>query len=73
MDDSVILARLRQCAPHLMRGSLDPPDLASQTASRAVQPFLHSSRQTIHILYNGLSLSPQNCQFARGSGPPVNA
>jgi len=29
--------------PHLMRSSLNPHELVSQTASRSVQPFLHSS------------------------------
>jgi len=32
--------------------SLDPPDWASQTVSWSIQPFLHSSRQKVHILYN---------------------
>ena len=39
--------------PHLVCGSLGPPDSASQTASRLIQPFLHSSRQTVPILYKG--------------------
>jgi len=29
---------------------------ASQTASRSVQPFLHSSRQNVPVLYNGSPL-----------------
>jgi len=33
--------------------SLHPPDSASQIVPRSVQPFLHSSRQRIPILYNG--------------------
>jgi len=40
-------------APNLIRGSLIPRDSAPQTASRSVQPFLHSSRQRVPILYNG--------------------
>jgi len=32
--------------------SLDPPDSASQTASRSVHPFVHSSLQRVPILYN---------------------
>jgi len=32
--------------------SLDPPDSSFQTASRSVQPFSHSSRQRVPILYN---------------------
>jgi len=31
-------------APHLIHASLDPLVSKSQTASRSVQPFLHSSR-----------------------------
>ena len=30
------------------------PDSAFQTASRSVQPFVHSSRQTVPILYSAL-------------------
>jgi len=33
----------RDLDPHLTRGSLDPRESASQTASRSVQPFLHGS------------------------------
>jgi len=45
-------------APNLIRGSLIPRDSAPQTASRSVQPFLHSSRQRVPILYNGLPVPP---------------
>jgi len=112
--------------PHLTHGSLDPPDSASQMASRSGQPFMHSSQDTVHILtmgtlpppklllsmgvhdphlihcslgppestaqmasqsvqrffagfrrrvpmlYSGLPVSSQNCQFRWGSGPPSN-
>jgi len=34
--------------------------------------FLHSLRQTVPILYNGLPVPPQNGPFAGGSGLPVN-
>jgi len=37
---------------HLIRGSLGPPDSASQTVSRSVQPFLLSLRQEVPIYYN---------------------
>ena len=33
-----------------LHGSLDTPDSASQTKSRSVQPFLHSSMQKVHNL-----------------------
>ena len=52
-DSSTVFARWRQCAPHPIHASLDLPQLKSQTASRSVQPFLHSSRQQVPILYNG--------------------
>jgi len=39
-------------------------DSASQTASRSVQPFLHSSRQRVPILYNEPPFCPKNCPFA---------
>jgi len=41
----------RHLYTHVMR-SLKPPDLASQTASQLVQPFMHNSRQWIPIHYN---------------------
>jgi len=55
MDGSLVFARWRQCAPHLIHASLSPPESKSQTASRSVQPFLRSSRQSVPIslLYNG--------------------
>jgi len=56
----------------LMRGSFSPPDPASQTACRSVQPFLHSSRQKIPIPYNEC-LFPAKLPFPMGrSGPPSN-
>jgi len=54
---------------HLTHASLNPSESTSQTASRSVQPFLQL-RQRVPILYNGPPLSPQNCPFASGSGPP---
>jgi len=44
--------------PHLTHGSLGPCQPISQTTCRSVQPFLHSSRQTVPILYNGRPFSP---------------
>jgi len=46
-DGSVVFARWRQCAPHLVYDSLGPPESTTQTASRSVQPFLHSSQQSV--------------------------
>jgi len=31
------------CEPHLIRGSLGPPESLTQTASQSVQPFLQGS------------------------------
>ena len=45
----------RQFATNLIHASMGPPESrpTTQTASRSVQPFLHSSRQSVHfILYN---------------------
>jgi len=54
MDDSVVFAsdaRWRQCAPNVTH-FLRPPKSTTQTASRSVQPFLHSSWQSVvgHVL-----------------------
>jgi len=43
----------------------------SQTASRPVQPFLHSSLQRVPILYNGPPLHCQNCTFLQGDLDPI--
>ena len=48
---------------------LAPPDLSSQTASRSGQPFLHSSRQKVPVLYNGRRFL-QNSQFPCGNLGP---
>jgi len=48
--------------PQLMHG---PSESITQMASRSVQPFFHSSRQKVLILYNGPPF-PQNCPFPWG-------
>jgi len=54
---------------HLIDTSLGTSKSKSQTASRSVQPFLHSSRQTVPILYNGRPF-PQKLPLPTGrSGP----
>jgi len=50
----------------LIRGTLGPPDSASQRTSGTVQAFLHSSRPSVLILYNGPPFPPQNCPFSCG-------
>jgi len=52
--------------PRLIYGSLDSPVSAAQIASRSVQPYLHSSRQNIRILYNGPPLSPLKLPLRMG-------
>ena len=71
MGGSGAFASWRQCAPRtiLVHGSLDPPKSTSQTISQSVQPFLHSSRHTMPIRYNGPLLPLKNCPFAWRSGP----
>ena len=51
--------------PHLIRGSLGPPDSASQPECRSVQPSLHSARQKVPLLYNE-RLFPQNLPLLIG-------
>ena len=38
---------------HVDHASLGPPESSTQMASRSVQPFFHSSRQSVLILCNG--------------------
>jgi len=40
-------------ATGLTRASFDPPKSTSQTASRSVQPFFHSSKHSVPVAYNG--------------------
>jgi len=55
--------------PHLIRGSLGPS--VSQMASPSVQPFLHSSRQRVPILYNGPPHPPKIALSRRLSRPQL--
>jgi len=48
---------------HLIHDSLGLSEPTFQTASWLVQPFLHSSSHSVHVLYLGLPLPPQNCPF----------
>ena len=68
MDGSVVFARWRQCALRVTHASFSPPELTTQTASRSVQPFLHSSRGSV-AGHAGHALPPQNYPFSGGSGP----
>ena len=64
--------------PH-RKGHSSPPHfsahfaVAESTNSAAAEHLLHSSRQGVHILYNGPSLCPSKLPLAvEGSGPPSN-
>jgi len=66
MDGSIILARLCQCAPHLMHASLGQSESTTQMTYRLIEPFLHR----VPILYNGLPLPPLKIAPSNGrSGP----
>ena len=58
----------------LIHCSMGLPESTTQTSSRLVQPFLHSSRRNVPILYSGpLIPPPQNCPFPWGDlDPPSN-
>jgi len=56
----------------LTHGPLGPSESRAQTASRLVQPFLHSSPQSDRILCNGSHLPHQNCPFPCGTWTPSN-
>ena len=74
-------ATVRSCSPgganvhfHLTRASLDQLESTSQTASLSVQPFLHSSRHKVPILYNlPPPFPPQNCPFEWRIWTPLKA
>ena len=74
MDSSIILARLCQCAlpstTCFLRLILDSTESTSQTASRLVQPFLHSSCQIVPILCNRPPLPLKTAPSHGGSGHP---
>ena len=53
---------------HPTHGSLDPPDSASQTAYRSIQPFLDILRQKTTIFCNGLPLLPSKLPLRREIG-----
>ena len=64
MDSSVVFAKWRQCAPHLLMLPWTHPSPSGISIGSA---FLHSSQQSVPILHNGPPLfSRQNCPFAWG-------
>jgi len=48
---------------NLTNDSLGPLEPKTQTKSQLLQPFLHSSLQSVPILRHGPPLPPQNCPF----------
>jgi len=63
--------QLCQCAPHLINGSLNPPDSVSQTASQSVKPFSAQVMADCPMPYNGPPLPPQNCPFTWRIWTPI--
>jgi len=60
-------------SPHLVHGSLSPPKLTTQTASRSVEPFLHNSRLSIFLHFTMGCPSPLKiAPFHEASGPHLN-
>jgi len=55
---------------HLIHGSLSPSEAITQTVSRSVQPFLHSSPKNVSIFYNGLP--PSKLFLPMGDLDPSN-
>ena len=56
----------KMCTPQKHASLCRPESKSQTTASRSVQPFLHSSRQTVVILHNGPPFPlPYNCPFLR--------
>jgi len=62
-----------QSGPHLPHASLGPPESITQTASRLVQPFLHSSRLMAECRRHAPAWPfPKIAPLTGGSGPPSN-
>ena len=57
--------------PHLIRGSLGPPDLASKRHIDRFRCFCTAPAECPYTL-RWAAPPPQNCPFPPGSGPPSN-
>ena len=55
---------------HLRHASLGTPESTPQMASQSVQSLLHSSRQRVAILYNGLPFPPSKLPLPTGDLRP---
>jgi len=60
------------CKYDWIRASYGPAESTTQTASRSVQTFLHSSRQKDPVLYNGRIFPTKLPLRMGGSGPSSN-
>ena len=59
--------------PNLVHGSVGLPKSSPKTACQSVQLFLHSTPQSVPLLYNGLlRFPPKNAHSHGGLGPPSN-
>jgi len=63
---------MRVLNSHVIHDTLGPSKLIIGMVSGSILPFLHSSLQSVPIVYNGLPLTPQNCPFYGGAVPPFN-
>ena len=52
--------------PHVIYGSLGPPESSTQMACQSFQPFLHVQPQSVPILYNGTPFSPSKLPLPTG-------
>jgi len=72
MDGSIIFARWRQCAPHLIRASLGPPESTFQTAPQSAKPFCTDHGKVSPYFKMSCSFRPQNNAFTRRLWTPSN-
>jgi len=56
--------------PHLILGSLRPPESSTQTVSRSFHPFLHRRPQSVPILYSGTPLPLSKLPLPTGDLDP---
>ena len=62
-NGSMVFARWRQCASHLIHPSLGPLRSIPSGISIGSAVFAELTRQGVHILYNGPPFPPQNYPF----------
>jgi len=71
MNGSIVFVRWRQCAPHLIRASLNPFQSTSETVDWLVQPFCTAhGKQSLYITMG--RPFPHKLAPSQGlSGPPI--